>query len=103
MTKATTDTRQRVDASDDARSSSDSIEIAATLRCAADLTRDAAEHFKLLSEVLRQLVEEAKPHLGTSSAALLAATISVWSARQSAREFEAAHETLSMEADRYAR
>lgn len=103
MTKTTIDTRQQIDAGDDAERPFDKIEIAATLRCAADLTRDAAEHFKLLGEVLQLLAAEAKPHLGTSSAALLAATVSIWNARQSTREFEAAHETLSMEADRYGR
>jgi|GEM_PF-2728135 len=101
MTKAVNDTARKGDIGDDARPSFDAIEIAATLRCAADLTRDAAEQFKLLGEVLQLLVAEATPYLGVTSAALLAANVSIWNARQSTREFEAAHETFSVEADRY--
>jgi hypothetical protein len=103
MTKAMTGTCRQNGADVEAHPSFDAIEIAATLRCVADLTRDAANHLKLLSEALRLLVRNAKPHLGTSSASLLAATIGVWNARQSARELKAAHEALSKEADRYAR
>jgi len=103
MTKATTEARRQIEADGESHPPFNAIEVAATLRCAADLTRDAADHFKLLSEALRILVEDAKPHLGTSSASLLAATIGVWNTRQSARELKAACDTLSKEADRYAR
>jgi hypothetical protein len=103
MVKAVANTPQQITVGDDARPSVDTVEIAATLRYAADVTRDAATQFKLLGEVLQLLVKEAEPQLGTSSGALLAAKVGIWNARQSTCEFEAVYETLSMEADRYAR
>lgn len=103
MAKAMTDARRQIGADGESCPPFDAIEVAATLRCAADLTRDAADNFKLLSEALRLLAEDAKPHLGTSSVSLLAATIGIWNARQSARELEAEHKTLLKEAERYAR